>query len=154
MRSNDNQEQLAKAFKELLKEEKCGSQSDIVTALQQKNFHINQSKVSRMLAKFGAVRVRNAKMQMVYCLPNELGTPYVSSSLKELVLNIDHNDALVVMHTAPGAAQLIARLLDSFSKANGILGIVAGDDTIFVAPTKAAMTPAVFATVCELFDYQ
>ncbi|GAJ75652.1 arginine pathway regulatory protein ArgR, repressor of arg regulon [Vibrio sp. JCM 18905] len=66
-----------------------------------------------MLTKFGAVRTRNAKMEMVYCLPAELGVPTVSSSLRELVLDIDHNAALVVIHTGPGAAQLIARLLDS-----------------------------------------
>ena len=41
------------------------------------------------------------------------GVPTVSSSLRELVLDIDHNAALVVIHTGPGAAQLIARLLDS-----------------------------------------
>ena len=30
--------------------------------------------------------------------------------LKNLVLDIDYNDAVVVIHTSPGAAQLIARL--------------------------------------------
>jgi hypothetical protein len=66
-----------------------------------------------MLSRFGAVRTRNAKMEMVYCLPVELGVPTTSSPLKNLVLDVDHNGALVVIHTSPGAAQLIARLLDS-----------------------------------------
>jgi transcriptional regulator of arginine metabolism len=77
--------------------------------LQDQGFdNINQSKVSRMLTKFGAVRTRNAKMEMVYCLPAELGVPTTSSPLKNLVLDIDYNDAVVVIHTSPGAAQLIA----------------------------------------------
>ena len=87
-----------------------------------------------MLTKFGAVRTRNAKMEMVYCLPAELGVPTTSSPLKNLVLDIDYNDAVVVIHTSPGAAQLIARLLDSLGKAEGILGSIAGDDTIFHHP--------------------
>jgi transcriptional regulator of arginine metabolism len=105
---NEKQEQLIKAFKALLKEERFGSQAEIVSALQDLGFdNINQSKVSRMLSKFGAVRTRNAKMEMVYCLPVELGVPTSSSQLKNLVLDVDHNSALIVIHTSPGAAQLI-----------------------------------------------
>ena len=86
MRSSAKQEELVKAFKALLKEEKFSSQGEIVAALQEQGFdNINQSKVSRMLTKFGAVRTRNAKMEMVYCLPAELGVPTTSSPLKNLV---------------------------------------------------------------------
>lgn len=74
MRSSAKQEELVRAFKALLKEEKFSSQGEIVVALQEQGFdNINQSKVSRMLTKFGAVRTRNAKMEMVYCLPAETG---------------------------------------------------------------------------------
>ncbi len=154
MRNNEKQEQLIKEFKSLLKEERFGSQGEIVETLKQLGFdNINQSKVSRMLTKFGAVRTRNAKMEMVYCLPIELSVPSVSSSLRELVLDIDYNQAMVVIHTGPGAAQLIARLLDSLGKSEGILGVVAGDDTIFVTPTLNVKTEQLFNAVCELFEY-
>lgn len=64
MRSSAKQEELVRAFKALLKEEKFSSQGEIVLALQDQGFeNINQSKVSRMLTKFGAVRTRNAKME-------------------------------------------------------------------------------------------
>ena len=135
MRSSAKQEELVKAFKALLKEEKFSSQGEIVAALQEQGFdNINQSKVSRMLTKFGAVRTRNAKMEMVYCLPAELGVPTTSSPLKNLVLDIDYNDAVVVIHTSPGAAQLIARLLDS-------LGQLRSVQKVFWAPSLA-MTPS------------
>ncbi|MGF1686391.1 transcriptional regulator ArgR [Photobacterium japonica] len=154
MRNSDKQERLVKAFKAILKEEKFSSQGEIVDALKAQGFdNINQSKVSRMLTKFGAVRTRNAKMEMVYCLPMELGVPTTSSPLKELVMEIGYNSALVVIHTGPGAAQVIARLLDSLGKAEGILGVVAGDDTIFITPTNSISTEDLFDSVCELFDY-
>ncbi len=154
MRNSDKQERLVKAFKAILKEEKFSSQGEIVDALKAQGFdNINQSKVSRMLTKFGAVRTRNAKMEMVYCLPLELGVPTTSSSLKELVMDVDYNNALVVIHTGPGAAQVIARLLDSLGKAEGILGVVAGDDTLFVTPTNNIDTKDLFNSVCNLFDY-
>ena len=153
MRSSDKQEQLIRAFKALLKEEKFSSQGEIVQALSDLGFrNINQSKVSRMLTKFGAVRTRNAKMEMVYCLPVELGVPTTSSPLKNLVLDIDYNSALMVIHTSPGAAQLIARMLDSLGKAEGILGTIAGDDTIFITPTRDTPIEDLFAAVLDLFE--
>lgn len=151
----NKQEELIKAFKVILKKELMSSQSEIVDSLRKQGFDsINQSKVSRMLTKFGAVRTRNAKKEMVYCLPTELGVPTISSSLKELVMEIGYNSAMVVIHTGPGAAQLIARLLDSLGRPSGILGVVAGDDTIFVTPTKNVETEILYLSVCKLFEYQ
>lgn len=146
-------DKLSEAFKALLKEEKFGSQSEIVTALQEQGFeNINQSKVSRMLSKFGAIRTRNTKMEMVYQLPNELSVPATSSPLKNLVVDIDHNDLLIVVKTSPGAAQLIARLLDSIGKSEGILGTIAGDDTIFITPTRGIEMDHLMQTVRLLFE--
>ncbi len=151
----DKQDALIKAFKDLLKNENLGSQSEIVDALKAQGFqNINQSKISRMLTKFGAVRTRNTKMEMVYCLPAQQSTPTASSSLKELIIDIDYNNAIVVIHTGAGAAQLIARLLDSLGKAEGILGVVAGDDTLFITPTRHITIESLFASVCVLFDYK
>ncbi|WGE89461.1 transcriptional regulator ArgR [Actinobacillus arthritidis] len=146
-------DKLSETFKALLKQEKFGSQSEIVSALQELGFeNINQSKVSRMLSKFGAVRTRNTKMEMVYQLPVELGVPTTSSPLKNLVVDIDHNDVLIVVKTSPGARQLIARLLDSMGKSEGILGTIAGDDTIFITPTKETSMVQLMQNITELFE--
>lgn len=151
---SEKQDQLVKAFKGLLKEEHLGSQSEIVDALKDQGFDsVNQSKVSRMLSKFGAVRTRNAKDEMVYCLPAELGVPTISSQLKNLVLDITHNECLIVIQTSPGSAQLIARLLDSLGRTEGILGTIAGDDTIFITPTSTTIIVEVDNAVKELFEY-
>ena len=97
------QDALVKAFKDMLKTESFGSQGDIVDGLKQQNFdNISQSKVSRMLSKFGAVRTRNARGDMVYCLPPELGMPTAKSPLRQLVLDIVHNNVMVIIRTSPG----------------------------------------------------
>ncbi|AOZ67747.1 TPA: transcriptional regulator ArgR [Haemophilus influenzae] len=146
-------ENLTHAFKELLNQERFGSQSEIVDALKKQGFTgINQSKISRMLSKFGAVRTRNTKMEMVYCLPNELSVPNTSSPLKNLVLDVDHNAMLIIIKTTPGAAQLIARLLDSIGKSEGILGTIAGDDTIFVTPTNDKPIDELLQNIQRLFE--
>lgn len=151
--STNKQEELVKAFKDILKAESFGSQGEIVDALKSQGFdNISQSKVSRMLSKFGAVRTRNARGDMVYCLPPELGMPTAKSPLKQLVLDIVHNNVMVIIRTSPGAAQLIARLLDSLSTKDGVLGTIAGDDTIFIAPADVTQIEDTLKKVEALFE--
>ena len=127
--------------------------NEIVDALKAQGFdNISQSKISRMLSKFGAVRTRNARGDMVYCLPPELGMPTAKSPLKQLVLDIVHNNVMVIIRTSPGAAQLIARLLDSLSKKDGVLGTIAGDDTIFIAPADVTRIEELRQRVEDLFE--
>lgn len=152
MSAQQKQETLVQAFKELLKQEQFGSQGEIVDALKAQGYdNISQSKISRMLNKFGAVRTRNVKQEMVYCLPAEIGVPTAKSPLKQLVLDIEHNSMMIIIRTSPGAAQLIARLLDSLSKKDGVLGTIAGDDTIFIAPTDIAKIEKTIQKLEQLF---
>ncbi len=144
---------MIETFKGLLKEERYGSQGEIVEAMKARGHdNISQSKVSRLLSKYGAVRTRNARQEMVYCLPAELGIPSTRAPLSQLVLDIQHNDVMVIIRTSPGAAQLIARLLDSVGKKEGVLGTIAGDDTIFIAPVKVSDIDFTLQKVRELFE--
>ena len=153
MNGQQKQEALVQAFKDLLKQEQFGSQGEIVDALKASGFdNISQSKISRMLSKFGAVRTRNAKQEMVYCLPAEMGVPTAKSPLRQLVIDIMHNEMMIIIRTSPGAAQLIARLLDSLGKADGVLGTIAGDDTIFIAPAKISEIDLTLEKIKTLFE--
>lgn len=150
--SSPQQDLLTEQFKALLKEERYGSQTAIVDELKAQGFtNISQSKVSRMLSKYGAVRTRNAKQEMVYCLPSELSVPSARSPVSQLVLEVEHNESMVIIRTSPGAAQLIARLLDSVGRKEGVLGTIAGDDTIFIAPVKVSQIEFTLQKVRELF---
>lgn len=143
---------LEQDFRQILAAQVYTSQAEIVDALKDKgHMSMNQSKVSRMLHKFGAVRVRNAQLQTVYCLPTELVTPSAESPVKRLVLDIDYNDFLVVVKTSPGAAQLIGRVLDGYGKEDGILGTLAGDDTIFITPTRDITAHALADKIWQIF---
>ena len=59
---------------------------------------------------------------------------------------------MIIIRTSPGAAQLIARLLDSVGKAEGVLGTIAGDDTIFIAPISVKNINFTLTKVTELFE--
>ncbi len=145
---------LIKAFKQLVDEERLGSQGDIVDALKEQGYeNINQSKVSRLLRKLGAVRIRNARNKIVYCFPSNLSVPTAHTEVKNLITYIEHNDCIIVIKTIPAGAQLVARLLDSLGRGEGILGVVAGDDTIFVTPDIHTSIATLYKKIRMLFDY-
>ncbi|HHQ6628026.1 TPA: transcriptional regulator ArgR [Serratia fonticola] len=146
---------IRKEFKDLLQSENFSCQNDIVehlTALGYEN--INQSKVSRLLTKYGAIRRRNANGDFIYSMPTELNVPCMKSKVNSLVEHCDFNAIMIVLRTSPGAAQLVARMLDSFGKAEGIMGTIAGDDTIFITPIQGVTTQTLFANINRLLDIE
>lgn len=146
---------LQRNFKRLLQSESFTSQHEIVNYLQDLGYeNINQSRVSRLLTKSGAIRRRNAKGELVYSFPAELNVPGISSRVNNLVHLMDYNDLLIVITTSPGAAPLVARILDSFGKAEGIMGTIAGDDTIFVVPCVDVTPQGLVMHIRNLLDVE
>ena len=126
---------LVHAFKKLLKDQCYGSQGQLADALAAQGFEdMSQAKISRLLSKLGAVKTRNANNQMIYILPDELSVPKSKQSIESVVLSVKHNHMQIILKTGIGAAPLISRMLDSMGESAGILGTLAGDDTIFIAP--------------------
>jgi len=124
---------LLTVLKELLTANAVRTQEDIKHALQQLGFEVNQSKISRFLHKLGAVKTKNEAGEIVYQLPKESPLPS-RANLANLITDIVNNEIIIIIHTSPGSASLIARLLDSNQQKLSILGTVAGDDTIVVIP--------------------
>jgi transcriptional regulator of arginine metabolism len=113
------------------------SQSDLVKALSKKGIKVTQATASRDLEELGAVRGKDASGVFRYQFI--ANTEVASTSLKNLVLEIDASGNLAVIKTPPGAAQLLAGQLDRAIKNGAISGIgsIAGDDTIMVIAKSA-----------------
>jgi len=131
---NKKAEPLVDALRVLLMGRKASSQEAICASLEKLGYEINQTKVSRLLRKIGAIKVENEQGQTVYSLPREPAPPSMNTQIRDLILNIVANEALVVIFTSPGSASMVARVLDYNQITTEILGTIAGDDTIFVAP--------------------
>jgi transcriptional regulator of arginine metabolism len=112
----------------------AGTQDEIKKALEKQGHEVNQSKISRALRKMGAIKIMNEQRQIIYALPKEPALPHSKNVLSQLIVSIDANEHLIVISTNPGSASLIARFLDHHRTELNILGTVAGDDALFVAP--------------------
>lgn len=150
---NDSQAR-QQVLRQLLREGTASTQEDIVIALRQKKYDVTQSTISRDLRRVGAIKTTNNDGQIVYRLPDTtLGSlpPTVSHNLGGLLVEIKGNESLIVIRTSPGSASLVARHLDNQSSLLGILGTIAGDDTIFIAPSSTKKIPALIRKIKEEF---
>lgn len=140
---------LISALKALLSTGKIGTQEEIKIALVQQGFSVNQSKISRLLRKIGAIKITNDEGHIVYALPREPALPSTQSSLAQLIIDIVANETLIIIHTNPGSAPLIGGLLDHQTQELEILGTVAGDDTLFVVPKSITRIDATLKAISE-----
>ncbi|ALA24047.1 arginine repressor [Piscirickettsia salmonis] len=147
-----NRNKILEAVQQLLSDESMSSQEEICRSLAAQNFTVSQSKVSRLLRQCGAVKVQKDG-RLVYGLSKELSPPASDSALAHLVLSIEHNEVMVVLHTSPGAAQLVARLLDFHPKHSDILGTLAGDDAIFVSPRSIKNIEKLYLEIRQLLGF-
>lgn len=119
------------ALPELVASGSYRTQGALVRALQEATGRrVNQATMSRELQTLGAEKVDG-----VYRLPlpPELGAPVHS-------FVVTGGGCLVVVKTDPAFANVIGSAIDNAALA-GVVGTVAGDDTVFIATTGEASLP-------------
>jgi transcriptional regulator of arginine metabolism len=141
---------MLESLKKLLVEGSTSTQEDIKQHLTKLGFEVNQAKISRLLRKLGAIKTSNEYGQIVYCLPKEPAPPSAKSLLTNLVIDIERNEMLIVIHTSPGSASLFGRVIDHNLVKLDVLGTVAGDDTIIVIPRSVKQIEQTFLNIKEL----
>jgi transcriptional regulator of arginine metabolism len=120
----------------LLEQRHVASQSQLVDLLAADGVVATQATVSRDLEELGAIKIRAQAGDSVYAipeLPKDHRTPedHLRRVLSDWVVEIAHSANLVVLRTPPGSAHVVASAIDRGMVA-GVLGTVAGDDTILV----------------------
>ncbi|CAB4755586.1 unannotated protein [freshwater metagenome] len=115
------------------------SQTDLVTQLKKSGFRVTQTTASRDLEEIGAVRGRDVQGESIYQIrgTSDDALSRVNPVPSKLILSVDHSANLAVVHTPPGAAQFVASSLDH-ANLTGVIGTLAGDDTIILVSKKAA----------------
>ncbi|CAB5056885.1 unannotated protein [freshwater metagenome] len=114
------------------------SQSDLVALLKKSGFPVTQATASRDLEEIGAVRGRSKSGESMYQIQDSSDDALsrITPLPSRLILSVDHSANLAVIHTPPGAAQFLASSLDH-AGLTGVIGTIAGDDTIILVSKKA-----------------
>ncbi len=128
------------AIMEILASQDVASQDQLRQELAAKGIETAQATLSRDLMEMHATKVRDRDGSLIYSVPDWDGSPTRQSEsspvrlarwCQDLLIAGDMTDNLLVLRTPVGAANLLGSAIDS-ARLPGILGTIAGDDTILV----------------------
>ena len=129
---------------ELVTHREVRSQTELADLLAESGVRVTQATLSRDLVELDAVKIRTQSGALVYAVPAEGGdrrpaapgesaaaTHRLGRMCNELLVSADTSANMVILRTPPGAAQFLASAFDR-AEVPGLLGTVAGDDTVLV----------------------
>ena len=110
------------------------TQEELAEKLNEKGFTVTQATVSRDIRQLQLRKITESDGKSHYALGGgyhvDLSRKY-KRVLKDAFVSADHAGNIIVIHTVSGMAMAAAAALDSLDW-GGILGCIAGDDTIMV----------------------
>ncbi|WP_434391635.1 arginine repressor [Melittangium boletus] len=141
MRNNGDKAARQEAIRRIIRAHAVGTQEELGQLLTREGFDVTQATLSRDLAQLGAMRVSLPEGGTVYGLADALPPEGEARLLElgELIVSLGDNEMMVVVRTRPGSAPVVASAIDH-ARLPECLGTLAGDDTIFVAPTRGHST--------------
>lgn len=121
---------------DLLEREVISTAAQLVSRLHNEGISATQATVTRDLQELGTVKVRDlhgSRRIVIATAPTVAAAPvdHLRRMMGEWVGSVDCSGNLVVVRTPPGCAHVVASALDR-SALVGVLGSIAGDDTILV----------------------
>ena len=133
----------------LLTTETIESQAQLRRLLDHAGYEVTQATISRDLDAVGAIKVRDGDSAR-YGIQDPVAIRRARSALKstvdEFVESVVVTGPLVVVRVPPGAAHLVAGRVDAAGM-QGVLGTVAGDDTVFIAVDESIGAAAIAAEI-------
>lgn len=138
----------------LLEHQAVTSQAQLVELLATEGVAATQATVSRDLEELGAVKVRVPGGETVYAIPElaherQLPGDQLRRVLGEWVADVASSGNIVVLRTPPGSAHVVGSAIDR-AGLDGVLGTVAGDDTLMVIVAAGARGASMARRLADL----
>ena len=131
------------------------TQEELVTYLKAEGFNVTQATVSRDIKEMNIIKTLAADGRHYKYVAHEQKENTTSDKFlnifKSTVLSIRAAENLVVLRTEPGSAGPASELIDRL-KYEEVLGVIAGDNTIFVAVDSIKNTEIIKQRLEDLLD--
>ncbi len=143
-------ERRRQAVARIIRAGRISTQEELLAELRRQGLRATQATLSRDLARLGARRASRPDGGTFYELRE--GPPGDGlDALRGQVSDVSANGSRVVVRTHPGSAPAVARAID-LSRMPEVLGTIAGDDTIFVAPAREGRARALAERLASLLS--
>ncbi len=120
---------------DIIRENVIKTQEELVSALLSRNVSATQATLSRDLRELNIHKTTDNNGVVRFVSPGSYAQVSLNDKFISIInssfVSVDSANNLVVLRTLSGMAQAVAAVFDS-RQYNGILGTVAGDDTVLV----------------------
>ncbi len=122
-------------IRQIIRDMEVNTQSELAKLLTLEGFSVTQATVSRDIKELGLIKEKGKVLKYKYAEPISysinVSLEKVSTLLKAYILSIKSSGNLIVIKTLEGHASACGMAIDKLSL-NGVLGSVAGDDTLLI----------------------
>jgi transcriptional regulator of arginine metabolism len=149
-------------IRQIIRDQAIHSQSQLAAHLSASGLEVTQATLSRDLVEMRADKVRLVDGSRIYALPAEGGEAALEAALShemlaarlrrlaaELLVSAEGSANMAVLRTPPGAAHFLASAIDH-SFFPGVMGTIAGDDTIVLVTREPNGGPDMAARFTQL----
>jgi len=144
-----SQHRRREAILKILEHGPVESQESLMKSLMGFGIRASQATLSRDLREMGIVKGAMGYIHEPSFLYMPSPAARLAESLQRDVFEIRAAHAIVVLRTRPGAAQAVGAVFDA-DLPEGVVGTLAGDDTIFLAVDPLFTVESVAAAMKEL----
>lgn len=118
---------------EIISKTEVNTQEELISVLQAQGLTVTQATVSRDIKELGLVKISGKVKKYRYARPEETRSDVSGhiERLRSVVLSCEAAQNIVVVKTLAGNGNSIAVVIDNL-KVDGIIGTIAGDDTVFM----------------------
>ena len=138
---------------ELIEKEVIETQEERADRLKKAGFDVTQATVSRDIRdlKLSKVTLDNGKQKYVLIKEKNNAARKYIRVLQEGFVSMDMAQNILVIKTMPGLAMAVAAALDELN-IEGMLGCIAGDDTIMCAIKDVTLTYDVMTRLSDMLE--
>ena len=137
---------------ELVKGGAITTQEELLALLRVEGFEVTQATISRDVREMGLFKANDGSGSK-YVLPKSVNGGTFSERyynvLREGFISAEDAGNILVVNTVSGMAMAVAAAIDAM-ELTGVVGTIAGDDTIFCALKDAAAAPLAKREIYEI----
>ena len=115
-------------IREIVKTQNVNKQEELANILLKEGFSVTQATVSRDIKELGIVKVKSNNKYKYTLIEKQTEN---TNSFSGVVLDVITAQNLIVVKTSVGSASSVCIFIDN-AQIKGIVGTVAGDDTIII----------------------
>ena len=149
-----SKEERQKMILKVISESDIETQEELTEKLGEEGIITTQATVSRDIRELSLKKVTSSSGKQHYAVGQQMKSANASSYIRILtsgIISMDAAENLIIIKTVSGVAMGVAAALDHL-QLEGLVGSIAGDDTIFLAIRTKQMVPQVMEKIHETLE--